>query len=202
MNAEQTQRIGEVIQASTTGFTGQSYELNELPPLGALVKTHDGAVELYAVVYQATTQGLEPGRRPIARGKDESSEEAVFQQNPQLTRLLKSEFSALVVGHEDDGKIKQYLPPHPARIHSFVYVCSAEEVKEFSQSLAFLGLLVRAELETPMEELAAATLRQMSQAHEDAHAFLVGAGKELAGLLGREYGQLRAILERIKPIQP
>ena len=44
----------------------------------------------------------------------------------------------------------------------------------------------------------AATLRQMSGAHEDPRAFLVAAGKELAVLLGGEFNRLKAILERIK----
>jgi hypothetical protein len=38
----------------------------------------------------------------------------------------------------------------------------------------------------------------MSLAHEDRHAFLVAAGKELAILLSGQFNQLKAILERIK----
>ena len=101
---EKSQRLGEVIEASTTGFTAQAYELYELPPLGSLVKTSEGDIELYGVVCQAMTEGLEPGRKPIARGKDEASEEAIFQSSPQLAKLLRSEFSALVVGHKQGDK--------------------------------------------------------------------------------------------------
>jgi hypothetical protein len=39
----------------------------------------------------------------------------------------------------------------------------------------------------------------MSRVQEDSHGFLVAAGKQLAGLLGGDYNQLKAILERIKP---
>ena len=195
----QQQRLGEVIESSTTGFSAQCYELYELPPLGSLVKTTEGEIELYAVVYQATTKGLEPGRKPIARGKDETSEEAIFQSSPQLSKLLRSEFSALVVGHKQGDKIQQYLPPHPARIHSFVHACTPEEIKTFSQACGFLNILVNAELETPSDELIAAALRLMSTTHDDSRAFLVGAGKELAALLGQDYARLRAVLERIKP---
>jgi hypothetical protein len=193
------QRLGEVIEASTTSFAAQCYELYELPPLGSLVKTTEGEIELYAVVYQATTEGLEPGRKPIARGKDEASEDAIFQSSPQLAKLLRSKFSALVVGHREGDKMRHYLPPRPARIHSFVYACAPAEIKDFSQSFGFLNLLVNAELETPSDELIAAVLRLMSVTHEDPHAFLVGAGKELATLLGQDYARLKAILERIKP---
>jgi hypothetical protein len=199
MNTQQPQRLGEVIEAATASFTAQSYELYEQPSLGSLVKVRDGDFELYAIVCQATTQGLEPGRRPIARGKDEAQEEAIFEANPQLSKLLKSEFSALVAGFNDGERIYQYLPPHPARIHSFVYACSKEEMLDFSQKTGFLNIILKARIEVPAEELVAAALRQMSNAHDDSRAFLVSAGKELATLLGREYSQLKAILERIRP---
>ena len=194
----EAERVGEVIEASTTEFIAQCYELYRLPPLGSLVKTKDLPLELYGVVYQAATTSLEPGRRPIARGKDEASEEAIYRSNPQLLKLLKSEFSALVVGHRQDGKLYHYLPPKPAHIHGFVYQCHPAEVKEFSQSLDFLNILIKAHRPVSTDELVAACLRQMSQVHEDRQAFLVAAGKELAVLLGGEFNQLKAILGRLK----
>ena len=195
---DQEQRVGEVIEASTTDFVAQCYELYQSPPLGSLVKTRDSGVELYGIVYNATTTSFEPGRRPIARGKDETSEEAVYQASPQLLKLLKSEFSALVVGHRQGDKLYHYLPPKPARIHGFVYLCSPEEVKEFSQSFDFLNILINTRLPVATDELVAACLRQMSQVYEDRRTFLVAAGKELAILLSGNFNQLKAILERIK----
>ncbi len=192
------ERVGEVIEASTTEFVAQCYELYQSPPLGSLVKTKDETVELYGIVYNAATTSLEPGRRPIARGKDETSEEAVYQASPQLLKLLRSEFNALVVGHRQDDKLLHYLPPKPARIHGFVYLCSPEEVKEFSQSFDFLNILLNAHLPVSSEEIIAASLRQMSQVYEDRHAFLVAAGKELAILLSGQFNQLKAILGRIR----
>ena len=194
----EVQRVGEVIEASTNDFVAQCYELYQSPPLGSLVKTRDLAVELYGIVYNATTTSFEPGRRPIARGKDETSEEGIYQASPQLLKLLKSEFSALVVGHRQGDKLHHYLPPKPARIHGFVYLCSPEEVKEFSQSFDFLNILINTRLPVSSDELIAACLRQMSQVYEDRHAFLVAAGKELAILLSSDFNQLKAILGRIK----
>ena len=198
MNMNEASRVGEVIEASTTDFTAQCYELYQSPPLGSLVKTKDSSVESYGIVYNATTTSLEPGRRPIARGKDEASEAAIYQQSPQLLKLLRSEFSALVVGHREGDKLYQYLPPQPARIHSFVFQCPPEEVKEFSQSFAFLNILLNTSLPVSTDELIAACLRQMSQAHEDPNAFLVAAGKELAILLSGEFKQLKTILEKVR----
>ncbi len=198
MKVDEAQRVGEVVAASTAEFVAQSYELYELPPLGSLVKTTGLPAELYGIVYNAATTSLDPGRRPIARGKDEPSEEAIYQSNPQLLKLLKSEFSTLVVGHKQGDKLYHYLPPQPARIHGFVYLCSPEEVREFSQSFAFLNILLNTHLPVLVDEIVAACLRQMSQVHEDRHAFLVAAGKELAVLLGGELNHLKAILGRIR----
>ena len=194
MNTKEVQRVGEVIEASTTDFVAQCYELYQLPALGSLVKTGD----MYGIVYHAATTSIEPGRSPIARGKDEDSEEAIYRSNPQLLKLLRSEFSALVVGHKSDDKLYHYLPPQPARIHSFVYLCSPDEVKEFGKSFDFLNMLINAHLPVPIDELIAACLRQMSQVYEDRQAFLVAAGKELAILLSGEFKQLKAILGRIR----
>ena len=195
---DEPERVGEVIEASTTDFVAQCYELYQSPPLGSLVKTRDQEVELYGIVYDATTTSLEPGRRPIARGKDEVAEEEIYRTSPQLLKLLRSEFSALVVGHRQGDKLYHYLPPKPARIHGFVYLCPLEEVKEFSQSFDFLNILVNTRLPVSVDEIVAASLRQMSQAHEDRHAFLVAAGKELAILLSGQFNQLKAILGRIR----
>ncbi|MBI2980240.1 MAG: hypothetical protein HYY41_05390 [Chloroflexi bacterium] len=195
-------RVGEVIEASTTEFVAQCYELYQSPPLGSLVKTIlplEEPLEMYGIVYNAVTSSLEPGRRPIARGKDETSEEEIYRSSPQLLKLLRTEFSALMVGHRQNGKLYRYLPPKPPRIHGFVYLCSDDEVVEFGQSFSFLNILLNAHLPVSAEELVAATLRQMSQVYDDRSRFMVTAGKELAILLGGELNRLKAILGRIKP---
>ncbi|HEY41658.1 MAG TPA: hypothetical protein G4O18_07340 [Dehalococcoidia bacterium] len=196
---EPSDRVGEVIEASTTEFVAECYELYGLPPLGSLVSVGDAADKTFGIVYHATTASVEPGRRPIARGKDEVSEEGIYKSSPQLEKLLRSEFSALVVGHGNSEAIHQFLPPKPARIHGFVYLCPSEQVKTFSRSFDFLNLLITTSLPVSVEELVAATLRQMGQAHEDKQAFLKAAGRELATLLSSDYSRLRAILGRIAP---
>ena len=151
------------------------------------------------MVYKVLTAGIEPGRRPIARGKDELNEEEIYRSSPQLLKLLKSEFNVLVIGYKQGDRVFQYLPPKPARIHGFVHLCSPDEVKQFSRSFDFLNILLKSRLDIPVEELVGATLRQMSQVYgAEKHAFLVSAGKELATLLSADYGQLKAILKGLK----
>jgi hypothetical protein len=192
------ERVGEVIEASTTTFTAQCYELYQIPPLGSLVKTGNSPLELYAIVDNAATTSLEPGRKPIARGQDEKTEEDIYRSSPQLAKLLRSEFGAVVVGYKEGERLYHRLPPQPARIHSFVYQCTTQEVIDFGQSFDFLNILLNANLPVPAEELVGAALRQMSRAHSDPRAFLVAAGKELAILLSGNLNSLNAILGRIK----
>jgi len=191
-------KIGEVIESTTTGFIAEAYELYNLPPFGGLVKIVEPSTEIYGIVSQAGTASIEPGRRPIARGKDAASEEAVYQTSPQLMKLLRSEFSVLVIGYAHNGQIYQYLPPKPVRIHAFVHSCSGDEVKRFSQSFDFLGLLVAANAQVPTEELIAAVLREMSRVQNDPRVFLITTGKFLTTLLSGDYRQLRAILGRLR----
>lgn len=191
-------RIAEIIEANTTAFTAESYELYQAPPFGSLLKTGEGQVEVYGVVYDTSTSSIDPGRRPIARGRAEADEAAIYKSNPQLTRLFRTEVSVLIVGHRQGDVVRHYLPPSPPHIHSFVYACTPEEVRRFSQSLHFLNVLLAARVQTPVEELVAASLRHISQAQPDRHAFLVASGKELAVLLSGELNRLKNILRRLQ----
>ena len=190
-------RIAEIIEAGTAEFTAECYELYGLPPLGSLVKTSAGGIDVYGILYSASTSSIDPGRRPIARGRDEPDEEAVYRSNPQLGKLLRSEFSSLIVGFRENGSIKQRLPPAPARIHSFVFLCSDEEVRAFSRSFDFLTVLLNARVQAPVDEVTAAALRLFSKASAEPGRFLVLAGKEISVVLGSDYGRLRAILPRL-----
>jgi hypothetical protein len=193
-------RVGEVIEACTTDFVAQCYELYQSPALGSLVKTRgDSQEDIYGVVHNALTTGVEPGRRPIARGRDEANEDEIYRASPQLLKLLRSDFNVLVIGFRKDNRVFQYLPPKPARIHSFVHMCTPEEVKQFSGSFDFLNILLKSRLDIPVEELVGSVLRQMSQVQGvKKQSFMVSAGKELAALLSADYGQLKAILKGLK----
>ena len=193
-----SEKIGEVIEANTGEFVAECYELHTPPPLGSLVKTGDGEVEIFGIVCNASTESIDPGRRPVARGKEEVTEEDIYRQHPQLSRLMRTTFEAIVIGHSEREKTNHYLPPRPSRVHSFVYYCEREEVSRFTQSLDFLTILLGAK-NGPVDEVVSACLRLASTTHEDSHAFLVRAGKELAIQLGGELNRLNAILRRIRP---
>ncbi|MCH8139724.1 MAG: bifunctional phosphoribosylaminoimidazolecarboxamide formyltransferase/IMP cyclohydrolase [Proteobacteria bacterium] len=73
--------------------------------------------ELFAVVRNSVTAPIDPARRPVARGQDEPDQEALYRSNPQLEKLLHTEFQATIVGHRSGDELHQYLPALPPKIH-------------------------------------------------------------------------------------
>ncbi|MBM2831168.1 MAG: hypothetical protein HW414_220 [Dehalococcoidia bacterium] len=190
-------RVGEVVEASTASFVAQCYELHQPPPLGSLVRTRAGSIMIYGIVFNARTGSIEPGRRPIARGQEEEEEADIFKSNPQLTKLLRTDFEAVVVGYRDE-LLHQYLPPAPGHIHSFVHLCEKKEVEEFSGRLDFLDIILGSKILLGVDELVGASLRYASGAHADPRAFLVEAGRALASSLGGDLHRLNSLLKRLK----
>lgn len=191
-----SRRIGEVVAAASTSFVGQCYKLNEGPPLGSFVRT--GSPVVYGVVYQVTTEPLDSSRPVLARGEGLETEEELFRNNPQLSRLFTTRFEALIAGFWEGEACRQFLPPLPPPVHSFAYACSQEEVTQFTESLEFISLLLNSGLPVA-DELAGACLRGAASAQADGPAFLSKAGRALAGQLAGDVPRLSAILRRVAP---
>ena len=187
-------RVGEVIEASTDAFIAQAYRLYEAPPLGALVRAGNDP-PIYGVVCYTTTRGIDPGRRPIARGEHLPDEASVYQDNPQLEHLLKTEFNVVIIGHREQDLIRHYLPPLPPRIHAFVHRCSPQEGRDVTRELGFLGLLLNSRASS--DDALAALVREAARCHDDPQAFLVRAGKEMVVLLQGQGIRLNGLLRRL-----
>ena len=189
-------RVGEVVETNSTGFTTQCYELNRLPPLGGLVRGGD-TDQVYGIVYAASTGSMDPARHPIPRGAEVEAEEDVYHDNPQLSRLLVSQFQSVIVGHRDGGgQLRRYLSPQPPRILSFVRECESGELREFSESMDFAPLVLAAPT-TAQDDVLAAFLRLASGAHPDRQAFLVRAGRELVAHFPGQTQRLNGVLRRL-----
>ena len=199
------QRVGEVVESASHGFTAQCYRLYDSPPLGGFVRTEAPnqaqASGIYAVVCGITTGALDPGRPIVARGAGEEREEDVYRSNPQLSLLLRTSFEALIVAHGEGPAILAQLPPYPPRIHAFVYPCSQAEVDLLTRSMDFLLTLAGSPLPSlgMADEVIAACLRRASSYSGDPQALLVRAGRSLAVQMGGDLPRLNALLRRLSP---
>jgi hypothetical protein len=81
-----------------------------------------------------------------------------------------------------------------------VHPCDADEVRALTADLVFLrGVLVAGgSLDgVPVDELAAACLREARPLQTDEREFLLRAGKSLAAILADDYDRLQAILRNV-----
>ncbi len=186
-------KFGEVVEASVDSVTGQCHTLYGAPPLGTLVRV---GASLFAVVDGVSTAALDPGRRVIARGAGLESESDVYAENPQLERLLRTDVTLTVVGHEEGGRYFQHLPPLPPRIHTFLYSCSGAEVRGFMERSDWTALVLASALPTADDVLAAA-LREAARHFDDPRAFLIQACRTIASQLPTDAARLAAIMRRL-----
>jgi hypothetical protein len=189
--------VGEVVEASTTEILAQALELDAAPPFGALVEVaSDDGMVVYCVVAHVQTAGIDPGSRAIMRGHGEVRDERIYEENPDLPLVLRTTFRALVVGFRDTGRLFQFLPPRPPRLHYSAFTCDARTIREFNAAgLDYLQILLNG-TDVPVDELLAASLRHAAAQHRDPEAFLTRAGRELAQLLRADYPRLSGILRR------
>ncbi len=201
--------IGEIIETSSVAVVAQRLQREEEeapayppqpPPLGALVRARlaEGG-QAFAVVAFGTTTGYDPGRLAVVRTHENIVDEAVYREHPHLVGVLRTQFSALLVGYEDEnGRLFRHLPPQPPPLHYAVYPCPPELTVRFAEDLRYLRLLVNASGPVPAEQLIAAHLRDVYRASGEDALWLERAARYVANLLKRNYDQLRGALEALE----
>jgi len=188
--------VGEIIDTSVAEFSAQACELNVAPPFGGFVKVTGPDRTVYGVVFAIHTGSLEPGGRAVLRGRDGMRDKAIFDQNPDLEQLLRTEFSALVIAFSEGGTLRSYLPPSPPHLHWSVVECDLAEIVKLTARLDYLRTILSAN-DAPVDALLAANIRLAATAHADNRGFLVQAGRELATLLKHDYPRLTSILRAL-----
>ncbi|MDB5079085.1 MAG: hypothetical protein JWP00_1009 [Chloroflexi bacterium] len=201
--------VGEVVETSLTGFMAHTYKLDDPPPFGGLVRVKDrsGTCEIYGAVYHIATGGIDPGRRAATRGSGQpvTNDEQVYIDNPQLSRLLKTEFGVLVLGccKTSAGSRQAFsyvFPDYPPPLHYSVTLCSDQTLIDFTQDKSYLRAILESS-QAPAEELVAALLRRATRARGAAgKAFLVDSLRYLARNLKQDYDRFKIIVEKCEGV--
>lgn len=197
MNGYHPRSAGRVLEASIADFTCAAHTLDEAPPLGALVTIAEGPPAIYGVVAEIRTEGLDQSRPLAPRGGPGDDRATVLAQNPQIPALMVTRFRALVVGYAGEYGVTRHLPDAPAQLYTLVRRCDDAETARFFERFDCFKLLLAA---GPLaDEVIAACLRRAAATQPDRRAFLIRAGKALAGELATEPDRLTAILARVRP---
>ncbi len=200
-------RIGEIVETMSTGFVAESFELNRPPPLGGLVVVRlpgaeaSAGMDVYAVVTYGQTGGLDPSRRAVRRSTDTVFDGAIYQEHPELTRTLRTEFGAALVGFVVDDQLRQHLPPQPPPLHFSVQTAPAGELQRFTDHLQYLRLLLAPYGQVSPLQVLAANVREVYQHRGQDDVWLSAAAREIATLLKNDHESLLTVLYAIDPGQ-
>lgn len=192
--------IGKVLRASTVGFVcGTRSEDIIGPSFGAFVRTWPGErsdIDVIGIIHAISIDDDPMVRQMIlANNMNQSTIE-----DQRVNRMVPVEISVLTVGYAQYGEVYHTLPPRPPLSLDPVQLCDDDTVRRFTDRLDFLRLVVNAS-DMPTEELLAAAINHAARARPDGErrAFLVAAGRHLAGLLSHDLPRLQHLLKLIRP---
>jgi hypothetical protein len=187
--------VGRVMRSSTSEFTiGTRLLQVEVPRFGDFVKAAaPGNYEVIGLIYDVLIEDDAFVRQLVTADREEIIRDQ--RENRQVPAVV----SVLVVGHLQDGKMYQYLPPQPPIALDQIVTCSKDEVIRFTNDFTYFRTVLDAK-EARSDELLAASLRTSAEARgSSGRDFLVRAGRELSRLLAFDTVRLEGLLRRIRP---
>jgi hypothetical protein len=187
--------IGRLLRAGTTGFVvGCRVTQIDAPSFGALVRVAlDGDYQVYGLIHDIHIDDDGLVRQLVTA---EEVEEAIIADN-RVNRNVPLELSVLTVGYKLDGKVSHLLPPRPPLSLDVIYLCTFNEIREFTSSgrFGYFRHLLRA-TDLPVGELLAAHIQQADAAYAEAGnaEWRNAATQELITLLRDDYAMLMSVL--------
>lgn len=128
----------EVIQSSLEGWIAQSWDWKVFPSFGSIVVIEGKKRKLFGVVHQIHSGSMDPVRSPITYQK---TEEELLSEQPQIFEFLKTNFSCLILGYEENDSVFHMLAPEPPKIHDFVRLATLQEIALFFNEVSYLQVL-------------------------------------------------------------
>jgi hypothetical protein len=192
---ELTIEIGRLLRAGTTGFVvGCRVSQLDDPSFGALVSVPQAnGYSIYGLIHDIHIDDDGLVRQLVTA---DGVEDNIIADN-RVNRNVPLELSVLAVGFRQEERIYHHLPPRPPLSLDVIYLCSPDEVRQFTSAgrFGYFRHILRAR-DLPVGDLLAAHIMQASEAHEaggdqDWHKKSV---QELIVLLRDDYPALMDVL--------
>ena len=190
--------IGRLLRGGTSGFVvGCRVSQLDTPSFGALVSVHlERDYQIFGLIHdiRIDDDGLV---RQLVTADD--VDENIIADN-RINRNVPLEIGVLSVGYRQGERIYHLLPPRPPLSLDVIYLCDAEELRQFTSTgrFGYFRHILRA-ADLPVSELLAAHLRQAQLAHAAAGnaQWYNAATQELITLLRDDYPMLMGVLGAI-----
>ena len=190
--------IGRLLRAGTSGFV-VGCRVNQLssPSFGALVRIPlEGDYQIYGLIHDIRIDDDGLVRQLVTA---DHVDDNIIADN-RLNRNVPLEMSVLNAGYRQDGRIYHLLPPRPPLSLDIIYLCEAEEVRQFTSagSFGYFRHILGAQ-DIPIGELLASHLQAANQAHLEAGNpdWINQATQELITLLRDDYPTLMNVLSAL-----
>ena len=195
--------IGRLLRASTAEFVvGCRATQLTAPSFGALVRVplEDGS-QIFGLIYDIHIDDDGLVRQLVTA---QVADEAVIADNRQ-NRNVPLEMIVLVVGCQQGENISHLLPPRPPLSLDVIYLCDADEIRNFTSAGRFgyfRHILRNADI--PVGELLAAHFQGAQAAHTEVGNlnWSQEATKELIALLRDDYSTLISVLGALSDAIP
>jgi hypothetical protein len=187
--------IGRLLRAGTSGFViGCHVNRLDSPSFGALVRVPlENDYQIYGLIHDIHIDDDGLVRQLVTAG---DVDEGIIADN-RINRNVPVEMSVLAVGYRQDGRIYHLLPPRPPLSLDVIYLCSDEELRQFTSAgrFGYFRHVLRAN-DLPIGELLTAHLQQARAAHDSGGNpdWANAATQELIVLLRDDYPTLMAVL--------
>ena len=190
--------FAEIIESSLQNWLAQSWEWDEFPQFGSIVTTESNSRILFGIIHQVQTGSMDPIRYPFPYKK---TEEELRREQPQIFEFLKTTFSCLTLGYQENSKIHYLIAPEPPKIHSFVAPISSILAKQFFSSHNYLHILFgMASGIGNIDELLLAILKQHVALNILSEDSLDNFMQRYSLLIGNDYRRIKLFLQRAQPI--
>lgn len=195
--------IGRLLRAGTAGFVvGCRVSQIDAPSFGALVRVPlEAGYQIYGLIYDIHIDDDGLVRQLVTA---EGIDEAIIADN-RVNRNVPIEMSVLAIGYQQDGKLFHLLPPRPALSLDAIYLCEAEELRNFTSAgrFGYFRHILRTK-DLPIGDLLAAHINQVQDVQKKAgnDSWALEATQELIVLLRDDYATLMSVISTLADAVP
>lgn len=187
--------FAEVIQSNISSWTAQCWAWDNSPAFGSLVVTNYNSLHIFGIVHSINTGSMDPIRQPFPYQK---TEDELKQEQPQIFEFLKTTFTCVTVGYEEDATFFYHLAQKPPKIHAFVHNATHNQYEQFFAREQFLHVLFNLSNQIfNLDELLLAILKQLMERKILTLNNLNNFIETFAVLYKNDYQKLKIFLQRV-----